>query len=96
MLTKSQRTGALEILRTMKTDLLLLLESLSGKDDELSKLEACDETCAKTQLISAERRLRIESLVYDIISGKDVPFLDNIHQLTEMYFDEPIPKESTV
>ena len=93
MLTRSKRTEVLDILRTMKSDLLLLLESLNEKDDELSKLEACDETCTEARVTSSERRLRIESLAYDIISDKDIQFLDDIRRLTKEYFDEPIPRE---
>ena len=76
----------------MKQDLEVLLDSLNKKDDELSKLEG-DEVLEESLPISFEREVRIESLAYDIISNKDVPFLDNIQQLTEMYFDEPIPRE---
>ena len=93
MLTRSKRTEVLDILRTMKSDLLLLLESLNEKNDELSKLEACDEPCTEARVTSAKRRLRIESLAYDIISDKDIQFLDDIKRLTEEYFDEPIPRE---
>lgn len=92
MLTRSQRKEALETLHTMKSDLLLLLESLNEKDDELSKLETCDETCEKAQLTSTERRLRIESLAYDIISGKDIQFLDDVQRLTNDYFNGPVPE----
>lgn len=76
----------------MKQDLEGLLASLSKKDDELSKLEN-DEMCEECQPFSNERGLRIESLAYDIISDKKVPFLDDIQQLTKDYFDEPIPRE---
>lgn len=92
MITRNQRKDALRTLYTMKQDLGLLLDSLNKKDDELSKLEG-GETLEENRLTSTERGLRIESLVYDIISGKDVPFLDNIQQLTEVYFDDPIPRE---
>lgn len=92
MLTKNQRRNALRTVYTMKRDLEVLLCSLSEKDDKLSKLEG-DETLEEAQLPSNERFLRIESLAYDIISDKDVPFLDSIQQLTEDYFDEPIPRE---
>ena len=92
MLTRNQRTEALETLRTMKSDLLLLLESLNEKDDELSKLEACDDVCKEVQLIPTERRLRIESLVYDIISGKDIQFLEDVQRLTRDYFNDPVPE----
>lgn len=93
MLTRNKRTEVLDILRTMESDLLLLLESLTDKDDELSKLEACDDSCEEAQVTSAERRLRIESLAYDIISDKDIQFLDDVRRLTEEYFDKPIPRE---
>ena len=93
MLTRNKRTEVLDILRTMESDLLLLLESLTDKDDELSKLEACDDSCEEAQVTSAERRLRIESLAYDIISDKDIQFLDDVRRLTEEYFDEPMLKE---
>lgn len=92
MLTRSQRKEALGTLHTMKSDLLLLLESLNEKDDELSKLEACDEVCKEAQLTSTERRLRIESLAYDIISDKDIQFLDDIQRLTRDYFNDPAPE----
>ena len=92
MLERSQRKELLKTLYTMKQDLEILLDSLSKKDNELSKLEG-DETCTEAQLISAERRFRIESLAYDIISDKDTQFLDDVLRLTEEYFDEPIPKE---
>lgn len=92
MLTKNQRRNALRTVFTMKRDLEVLLFSLSEKDDKLSKLEG-DETLENAQLPSNERFLRIESLAYDIISDKDVPFLDSIQRLTEDYFDEPIPRE---
>ena len=49
--------------------------------------------CEECQPFSNERGLRIESLAYDIISDKKVPFLDDIQQLTKDYFDEPIPRE---
>ena len=94
MLARYQRTEALDILRTMKADLLLLLESLTDKDDELSKLEACDDSCEKAQLTSTERRLRIESLAYDIISGKDIQFLDDVQRLTKDYFNDPVPERA--
>ena len=93
MLTRNKRTEVLDILRTMESDLLLLLESLNEKDDELSKLEVRDKTCAECQVTSVERRLRIESLAYDIISDKDIQFLDDVRRLTEEYFDEPMLKE---
>ena len=93
MITRNQRKGALRALCIMRQDLGVLLDSLIKKDDELSKLEGDDETLGENQLISPERGLRIESLAYDIISGKDVPFLDNIQRITEAYFDEPIPRE---
>ena len=92
MLERNQRKEVLKTLYTMEQDLEGLLASLIKKDDELSKLEG-DETPGENQLISPERRLRIESLAYDIISNKDVPFLDSIKRLTEDYFDEPIPRE---
>ena len=92
MITRKQRKDALRTLYTMKQDLGVLLDSLSQKDNELSKLE-CDEVVEESQPVSSEREVRIESLAYDIISNKDVPFLDSIQQLTEMYFDEPIPRE---
>ena len=92
MITKKQRKDALRTLYTMKQDLGVLLDSLSQKDNELSKLDG-DETLEENQLISPEREVRIESLAYDIISGKDVPFLDDIQRLTKEYFDKPIPRE---
>ena len=92
MLERSQRKELLKTLYTMKQDLEVLLDSLSKKDNELSKLEG-EETLEENRLISPERDIRIESLAYDIISGKDVQFLDDIQQLTEEYFDEPIPRE---
>ena len=92
MITRKQRKDAIRILYTMKQDLGVLLDSLSRKDNELSKLE-CDEVVEESQPASSEREVRIESLAYDIISNKDIPFLDNIQQLTEMYFDKPIPRE---
>ena len=92
MLTRSQRKEALDTLHTIKSDLLLLLESLNEKDDELSKLEDCNETCEKAQLTSTERRLRIESLAYDIISGKDIQFLNDVQRLTRDYFNDPVPE----
>lgn len=92
MLERNQRKKVLETLYTMEQDLTRLLTSLIKKDDELSKLEG-DETPEENQLISPERCLRIESLAYDIISDKDVQFLDDIKRLTEEYFDKPIPRE---
>ena len=92
MITRKQRKDTLRTLCIMREDLGVLLDSLIKKDDELSKLEG-NEALEETQSISPEREVRIESLAYDIISGKDVPFLDNIQQLTEDYFDEPIPRE---
>lgn len=92
MITGKQRKGALRALCIMKQDLGVLLDSLIKKDDELSKLEG-EEIEKEDQLISPERGVRIESLAYDIISGKDVPFLDDIRRLTEEYFDEPISRE---
>lgn len=92
MLERNQRKKVLKTLYTMEQDLSGLLTSLIKKDDELSKLEG-DETSKENQLILPERCLRIESLAYDIISDKDVSFLDGIKRLTEEYFDEPIPRE---
>lgn len=92
MLERNQRKKVLKTLYTMEQDLSGLLTLLIKKDDELSKLEG-DETSKENQLILPERCLRIESLAYDIISDKDVSFLDGIKRLTEEYFDEPIPRE---
>lgn len=92
MLERNQRKEVLKKIYTMEQDLAGLLASLIKKDDELSKLEG-DETPEGNQLISPERCLRIESLAYDIISDKDVLFLNDIKRLTEEYFDEPIQRE---
>lgn len=92
MLVKNQRKNALRAVYTMKQDLEILLDSLNKKDNELSKLEG-NETPEEFQLASSEKVLRIESLAYDIISGKDVPLLASIQQLTEDYFEDPIPRE---
>ena len=95
MLERHQRKEIWKTLYTREQDLAELLASLIKKDDELSKLEG-DEISKENQLISPERCLRIESLAYDIISNKDVSFLDSIKRLTEDYFDEPIPREVRV
>lgn len=92
MITRNQRKDVLKTLYTISQNLGVLFDSLYKKDDELSKLEN-NEMYEECQLISNERRLRIESLAYDIMGGQGVPFLDDIQRLTEEYFDEPIPRE---
>ena len=92
MITRDQRKDALRTLCIMKQDLGVLFDSLYKKDDELSKLEN-NKMYEECPLTSNERRLRIESLAYDIMSGQGVPFLDDIQRLSEEYFDEPIPRE---
>ena len=93
MLTRNERNQAIETLNTMKIDIMTLLESLNAKDEEISKIENCAEKC-KGILKSTERRLRIESLAYDIISGKDIQLLTDIQNLTRDYFNEPVPVEA--
>ena len=92
MITRSQRQDVLRTLYTMSQNLGVLFDSLYKKDDELSKLEN-NKMYEECPLTPNERRLRIESLAYDIMSGQGVPFLDDIQRLTEEYFDEPIPRE---
>lgn len=95
MLERNQRKEILKTLYTMEQNLSVLLTSLIRKGDELSKLED-NETTEENQLISPERCLRIESLAYDIISNKDISFVDSVKRLTEDYFDEPNTERSII
>lgn len=92
MLSRIERKRAMAILNLMKSDIAFLLESLINKDKEISNLELCDGA-EEYMLTSVERRVHIEGLVYDIISGRDTQLLDDINRITENFFDISPAKE---
>ena len=92
MIARNQRREILGVLELMKSDLICLIESLTKKDNELSELEACDET-SLDPITSPERRLRIEGLVYDIVSGRDIHFLNDVQRFIVEHFDDPVPED---